>query len=57
MEEPLTFVTKDDVVKMQDARVRMMFRGEAAEVVEEVVRARREIWGGRNGRESSLDWL
>jgi hypothetical protein len=42
--------TRDDIVKMQDVRVRMIFRGDAAEVIEEVVRARREIWGGRSGR-------
>ena len=39
-----------NVVKMQDVRVRMIFRGEAAETVEQVVWARREIWGGRSGR-------
>ncbi|KIW73819.1 tRNA pseudouridine(38-40) synthase, variant [Phialophora macrospora] len=48
-ERPRKFANKDDVIQMQDVRVRMIFRGEEAEVVEEVVRARREIWGGRSG--------
>jgi hypothetical protein len=49
-ERPRKFANRDDVIRMQDVRVRMIFRGEEAEVVEEVVRARREIWGGRSGR-------
>ncbi len=51
-EEPLQWVVRDDVSKMQDVRIRMALRGEAAEVIEEVVRARREIWGEKNGRKS-----
>ena len=50
-EEPLQFVNRDDVIRMQDVRIRMALRGVAAETVEEVVRARKEIWGGKNGRE------
>ena len=49
--EQRIFVSKDNVYKMQDVRIRMILRGEMAEVVEEVVRARREIWGGKSGRE------
>ena len=48
------FVAKIDAIEMIDARIRRIFRGEAAAVIEEVVRARREIWDGTNGREFAL---
>ena len=48
--EARKFVAADDVYKMVDVRIRMTLRGGTAEAVEEIVRARREIWGGRSGR-------
>ena len=38
---------------MIDAQVRRMLPGEKTETIEAVAEARREIWGGRNGRRST----
>jgi hypothetical protein len=37
-----------------DDRIRRTFREESPDVVEEVVRARQEIWGGLHGGKSAL---
>lgn len=43
-------LTREALARMQDEVVRRTFPAEAVEVVEEVVKARRGIWEGLNGR-------
>jgi len=40
---------------MQDDQIRRLFPNDSHAVVEEVVRARREIWGGLSGRKCASD--
>lgn len=47
------FLTRNEAIQRRDDQIRRIMRREVDEVVEEVVRARREIWGGLSGRKSS----
>jgi len=45
-------LNRDTIDQKIDDQIRSIFHKEAAGVVEEVIAARRGIWGGMNGRES-----
>ena len=51
---PLNIQSEEDPVRKIDDQIRRTFRAETVEVAEEVVRARKEIWGGMSGREFSF---
>ena len=44
-------LNRDQINQKIDDQIRSIFHKEAAAVVEEVIAARRGIWGGMNGRE------
>lgn len=45
-------LNRDQIEQKIDDQIRSIFRKEAADVVEEVIAARKGIWEGMNGRES-----
>lgn len=50
-------LTRDEIIRRSEAQVTNLFAaGEAADVVEEVVRARRGIWGGLSGGKQLTLW-
>jgi len=51
--EAVEMLTREDLARIQVETVRRTFPAETAEVVEEVVKARRGIWVGLNGRKFS----
>lgn len=44
-----TGLSNAEIILLQEDHIRKAFSEEKADVVEEIIEARREIWGGRNG--------